>query len=126
MPYKILIVDDEPLAAQALARMCALLDHQPIIANNAGVAVRHLRQNPPDLVFLDMDMPQFSGIDLCNYIKHDPRLKAIPVVFVSANDQDQAMWEGMKAGAADYLVKPLDFDRLEAVLDKLLGTSERR
>ncbi len=121
MPYNILIVDDEPLAAQALARMVEVLGHTPHIANESGAAIRRLRQNRPDIVLADMDMPGISGADLCDYIKHDPHLKDTPVVFVSANDQDDAMWAGMKAGAADYLVKPVDLDTLERTLERLLA-----
>ncbi|MCZ7543468.1 MAG: response regulator [Anaerolineae bacterium] len=120
MPFKVLIVDDEPLAAQALARMCKLLGHDVFVAQESGPAVRFLHQRRPDIVFTDLDMPGISGLDLCDYIKHDPHLKHIPVVFVSANDQDEAMWAGMQAGAADYLVKPVDFDALEGTLSRLL------
>jgi CheY-like chemotaxis protein len=126
MSYNILIIDDELLAAQALARMCAVLGHSVHIANESGAAIRRLRQNRPDIVFLDMDMPDINGVDLCDFIKHDPHLKSIPVVFVSANDQDEAMWAGMQAGAADYLIKPVDLDTLEALIDRLLKSVSHR
>jgi DNA-binding response OmpR family regulator len=120
MQYKVLIVDDEPLAAQALARMCKFLGHDPYVATESGAAVRRLRQDPPDIVLLDVNMPGISGLDLCDFIKHDARLKAIPVVFISLNDQDEAIQAGLDAGAADYLIKPVDIDRLGEVIDQLL------
>ena len=68
MQYKVLIVDDEPLAAQALARMCKFLGHDPYVATESGPAVRRLRLDPPDIVLLDVNMPGISGLDLCDFI----------------------------------------------------------
>lgn len=109
---KCVIIDDEPLAVELLQDFVKKIDSLELINsfNNAIDAVSFINQNNIDLVFLDIQMPHFSGIDFLNTIEKKPL-----VIFTTAYS-DYAV-EGFNLGAVDYLVKPIPFHRfLKAVV----------
>ncbi|AXB56526.1 LytR/AlgR family response regulator transcription factor [Flavobacterium fluviale] len=109
---KCVIIDDEPLAVELLQDFVKKIDSLELINsfNNAIDAVSFINQNNVDLVFLDIQMPHFSGIDFLNTIEKKPL-----VIFTTAYS-DYAV-EGFNLGAVDYLVKPIPFHRfLKAVV----------
>ncbi|KAF2341635.1 LytR/AlgR family response regulator transcription factor [Flavobacterium tistrianum] len=109
---KCVIIDDEPLAVDLLQDFVKKVDTLELIStfNNAIDAVSFINQNNVDLIFLDIQMPHFSGIDFLNTIEKKPL-----VIFTTAYS-DYAV-EGFNLGAVDYLVKPIPFHRfLKAVV----------
>ncbi|MCC4922630.1 LytR/AlgR family response regulator transcription factor [Flavobacterium chungbukense] len=109
---KCVIIDDEPLAVELLQDFVKKVDSLELINsfNNAIDAVSFINQNNVDLIFLDIQMPHFSGIDFLNTIEKKPL-----VIFTTAYS-DYAV-EGFNLGAVDYLVKPIPFHRfLKAVV----------
>ncbi|MBL0735585.1 response regulator transcription factor [Flavobacterium sp. GN10] len=109
---KCVIIDDEPLAVELLQDFVKKVDTLELINtfNNAIDAVSFINQNNVDLIFLDIQMPHFSGIDFLNTIEKKPL-----VIFTTAYS-DYAV-EGFNLGAVDYLVKPIPFHRfLKAVV----------
>ncbi|MNK32592.1 Transcriptional regulatory protein YehT [compost metagenome] len=109
---KCVIIDDEPLAVDLLQDFVQKVDALELIStfNNAIDAVSFINQNNVDLIFLDIQMPHFSGIDFLNTIEKKPL-----VIFTTAYS-DYAV-EGFNLGAVDYLVKPIPFHRfLKAVV----------
>ncbi|UPZ17410.1 LytR/AlgR family response regulator transcription factor [Flavobacterium humidisoli] len=109
---KCVIIDDEPLAVDLLQDFVKKVDALELVStfNNAIDAVSFINQNNVDLVFLDIQMPHFSGIDFLNTIEKKPL-----VIFTTAYS-DYAV-EGFNLGAVDYLVKPIPFHRfLKAVV----------
>lgn len=109
---KCVIIDDEPLAVDLLQDFVKKVDVLELVStfNNAIDAVSFINQNNIDLVFLDIQMPHFSGIDFLNTIEKKPL-----VIFTTAYS-DYAV-EGFNLGAVDYLVKPIPFHRfLKAVV----------
>lgn len=103
---KCVIIDDEPLAVELLEDFVRKVDSLELIStfNNAIDAVSFINQNSVDLIFLDIEMPHFSGIDFLNTIEKKPL-----VIFTTAYS-DYAV-EGFNLGAVDYLVKPIPFHR---------------
>jgi DNA-binding LytR/AlgR family response regulator len=103
---KCVIIDDEPLAVELLEDFVGKVDSLELIStfNNAIDAVSFINQNNVDLIFLDIQMPHFSGIDFLNTIEKKPL-----VIFTTAYS-DYAV-EGFNLGAVDYLVKPIPFHR---------------
>jgi DNA-binding LytR/AlgR family response regulator len=103
---KCVIIDDEPLAVELLEDFVRKIDSLELIStfNNAIDAVSFINQNNVDLIFLDIQMPHFSGIDFLNTIEKKPL-----VIFTTAFS-DYAV-EGFNLGAVDYLVKPIPFHR---------------
>lgn len=109
---KCVIIDDEPLAVELLEDFVKKVDSLELVNtfNNAIDAVSFINQNNIDLIFLDIQMPHFSGIDFLNTIEKKPL-----VIFTTAYS-DYAV-EGFNLGAVDYLVKPIPFHRfLKAVV----------
>lgn len=103
---KCVIIDDEPLAVELLEDFVGKIDSLELVTtfNNAIDAVSFINQNNVDLIFLDIQMPHFSGIDFLNTIEKKPL-----VIFTTAYS-DYAV-EGFNLGAVDYLVKPIPFHR---------------
>ncbi|GGE97699.1 LytR/AlgR family response regulator transcription factor [Flavobacterium limi] len=109
---KCVIIDDEPLAVDLLKDFVSKVDSLELIStfNNAIDAVSYINQNNVDLIFLDIQMPHFSGIEFLNTIEKKPL-----IIFTTAYS-DYAV-EGFNLGAVDYLVKPIPFHRfLKAVV----------
>ena len=123
LPAKVLAVDDDP---QILDLLKGLLD--PTGAQIIGVSRplefwEALEDNAPDLVVLDVDMPEASGIELCRAIRSDPRWNGIPVVFLTSHKDPETVQQLFLAGADDYVAKPVVGDEMVTrVLNRLERT----
>jgi CheY-like chemotaxis protein len=115
----VLIVDDDTNMGQTLADMVGLFDWTTQVVTSPRAAIESLQRNPPSLILLDLNMPGVDGMEVCRYIKRDPVAGDTPVVFVTAEDDPGTKARAREAGAMDYLVKPVDIDRLEELLEKL-------
>ncbi|NRT11739.1 LytTR family DNA-binding domain-containing protein [Flavobacterium sp. 14A] len=108
---KCVIIDDEPLAVDLIKEFVSKVEALDLVYtfNNAIDAIAVINQNPVDLIFLDIEMPHFSGIDFLNAIDKKPL-----IIFTTAYENYAV--EGFNLGAVDYLVKPIPFNRfLKAV-----------
>lgn len=122
----ILCVDD---AADLLALMGKALgeDYQVITANNAGDAISAAMGEPrPDLILLDIDMPDVSGLEVCQALKGEPQTAGIPVVFLTARNTMQQQVEGFETGAVDYITKPFNAFVLRARVRIHVALASRR
>ncbi|MBT9589245.1 response regulator transcription factor [bacterium] len=119
----ILVVDgEEPI----LESVCFTLEHdgyQVVPAANAATALDYLSENMPDLVILEMTLPDRSGLDLCRYVR---ALGETPILMVSARDSVEDRVLGLDSGADDYLVKPFRFRELLARVGALLRRSQKQ
>jgi CheY-like chemotaxis protein len=115
----VLVVDDDATMAQAIADMVTLFDWKTQIALGPRPALQAIQAKPPALILLDLNMPGVDGFEVCRFIKRDPIAGKTPVVFVTAEDAPSMQEKAKEAGASDYLIKPIDIDRLEVILDKL-------
>jgi DNA-binding response OmpR family regulator len=108
---RILIVDDEPINIQVLER--ALVNKYDICsANNGYEAIRQVKEQKPDLILLDVMMPDLNGFDVCKIIKSDENFADIPILFLTAMDTISGEVTGLQLGGIDYLSKPVNFDLL--------------
>jgi DNA-binding NtrC family response regulator len=111
----VLVVDDEPALREVLSLRLGTWGHQVRAAADVAEAARALREERPDLVLSDVVLPDASGLELLRLVKgHDP---AIPVIMITAHGHVETAVEAMKAGAADFLTKPLAYEALRAQLD---------
>ncbi len=110
---KILIADDSPTAAALLQRMLAPLGHTILLVSDGEEAVRRIQHEHPDLVILDIIMPKMNGFQLCRTIRSDPELKDLPIIVVTSMDRESDRYWGLKQGADEYLVKPVDASVLQ-------------
>ena len=115
----VLIVDDDTIMAQTVADMVSLFDWDAKIVHGPGSAMKMIWAKPPALILLDLNMPGVDGMEVCRYIKRDPIAQETPVIFVTAEDDPSIMAKAKEAGASDYLIKPIDIDKLESILEGL-------
>src|ERR1700678_2433356 len=107
-PGRVLIVDDERQNRRLLEVMLATEGLELLTATSGEEALAMVAHEPPDLVLLDVLMPGMDGYDVTRQIKGNPLTKHIPVILVTAEGDRNARMLGLKAGAEDFLTKPVD------------------
>jgi two-component system, NtrC family, response regulator AtoC len=123
MISKILIVEDDPSHLEILRRHLERCGHEVEATESAEQALSRFNRFAPHLVLSDLRMPGMSGFDLLRKLKADAA--DVTVVLMTAFDDMQTAIDAMKEGAYDYLVKPLDLERLEAIVDSALDQRRR-
>jgi putative two-component system response regulator len=116
MTSTILIVDDDPAGRHTLE---SILDEQGYhleMAENGVQALEKARQFLPDVILLDVMMPEMDGFEVCQRIRNDPTLAEIPIIMLTALDDRKSLLDGLEAGADDYITKPYDRYELRARL----------
>lgn len=108
----ILAVDDEPVNLQFISSVLKE-DYNVFTATNGYDAISQLRTHMPDLILLDVMMPDIDGFDVCKIIRSDALLADIPIIFQTAFDSHEGQLRGLKFGAIDYITKPLDIELLK-------------
>ncbi|NEO83098.1 MAG: response regulator [Spirulina sp. SIO3F2] len=106
-PAQILIVEDSPTNRQILSDSLEKAGYIVLIARNGKEALAQLKETQPELILLDVMMPELDGFETCRLIKANPQLQDIPIVFITALTETEHKVLGLKLGAVDYLSKPL-------------------
>ncbi|AXJ01429.1 Response regulator receiver domain-containing protein [Cyclonatronum proteinivorum] len=106
MPVNVLIVDDEPNIVISLEFLMAQNGLTPFIARSGEQAIDFLEDKVPDVVLLDVMLPNRSGFDILQYIRRNERLKNIKVIMLTARGREQDVSKGMDLGADAYVTKP--------------------
>ncbi|MFC1628496.1 response regulator [Gemmatimonadota bacterium] len=104
----ILVVDDEDRNRELLRDLLEVQGHEVVEAENGGTALEVVRNNPPDVILLDVMMPVMDGYEVCQRLKDDMETAHIPVIMVTALQEREDRIRGIKAGANDFLTKPID------------------
>jgi CheY-like chemotaxis protein len=107
-PSKVLVVDDDPEIVTFLSTLLELEGIESSVATSAAAALEQLQQGRPDLVLLDIAMPDRDGIDLCKELKSDPRTAEVPVFVVSARPGKDVVERALAAGAEEFIRKPFE------------------
>jgi CheY-like chemotaxis protein len=104
----VLVVDDNLQNLELLQVYLEDIDCQTIPAHDGIEALEIIRENPPDLVLLDVMMPKMSGFEVCKKIKNDPKTTDIPVIMVTALNEFRDIERGIDSGTDDFLSKPIN------------------
>ena len=110
----ILLVDDSKTELHFLSDLLGRRGYHVRTAENGEEAMRRLGEAKPDLILMDVVMPGQNGFQLTRAITRDPRFEAVPVIMCTSKNQETDKVWGMRQGARDYLVKPVDADELIA------------
>jgi len=110
----ILIVDDTPTLAMLLMRMLTERGYNSRSALSGKLALQAARSDPPDLILLDISMPEMSGYEVCEQLKGDATLKDIPVIFISGLNDAIDKVKAFHVGGVDYVTKPFQFEEVHA------------
>lgn len=123
---KVMLVEDNPEDVAFTKRVLKhnKLDKDLVLASNGMQALEELdkkasEKNLPNLILLDINLPDISGIELLTRIKRDARFSRIPVVILTGSNEDADIQKSYDLGASSYLVKPIFNDALMLVIDKL-------
>lgn len=119
----VLAADDDPVIRRLLEVNLELEGYEVVLAEDGADAVAKATEHRPDVILLDVMMPNMDGWDACRALKADDDLKDVPVVFLSARARDADVTEGTRAGAEAYITKPFDPIDLLDLLSDLLESS---
>lgn len=111
-PINILLVDDNIENLRLLVKMLSQLGYKVQPANQSSLALALARTNPPDLILLDIMMPEINGYEVCQQLKSDPKTQEIPVIFLSVLDDPMDKIKAFKVGGADYITKPFQIQEV--------------
>ena len=109
----ILIADDNPDNLKVLSSMLEAEQYDVRVAVDGVQALASIRRSSPDLVLLDIHMPNKDGYEVCEELKRDPALEHIPVIFISALSEPFNKVQGFQKGGVDYIEKPFQIDPLK-------------
>lgn len=110
----ILIVDDNAHNIQLLGKILSGEGYTLGVAENGKAALAFIEDCQPDLILLDIMMPEMDGYEVCEILKSDTRTKHIPIIFLTAKADEDSIVRGFKAGAIDYVTKPFNSSELLA------------
>lgn len=113
-PASILVVDDTPANLQVLSGMLKDRGYRVRPVPNGRLALGAARNEPPDLILLDINMPEMNGFEVCEQLKADADLRAVPVIFISALTDTFDKVKAFRLGGVDYITKPFQFEEVEA------------
>jgi CheY-like chemotaxis protein len=116
----VIVVEDEPDAAELFAEMMRVSGYRVLKTYSSTPAISLIGKEHPDVVILDIMMPDISGLEVLRFMRRDPKLKSTPVIVVSARSMPSDIKEGLEAGATIYLTKPVGYLDLKKSVDRVL------
>ena len=122
---RILIVDDSPTQLIGIQRIVEKLGHQTLTAEDGAAGVALAKAELPDLILMDVVMPNLNGFQATRQLSREGSTRDIPVVLVTTKDQDTDRMWGMRQGARAYLTKPFAEADLSVVIGRLLGSEQQ-
>lgn len=115
-PTRILVVDDQPMNVEILRISLGRIGYEVLCAGDGREALHLIGTESPDLVLLDVMMPELSGLDVLRMVRDQPETADLPVILVTGLGETEDIVEGMQLGANDYITKPINFPILQARL----------
>lgn len=117
----VMIIEDEPDAAELFGEMMRVNGFRVIKMFSSTPAIPMIKQEKPDVILLDIMMPDISGLEVLRFMQREPELAKIPVIVVSAKSMPSDIKSGLEAGAAMYLTKPVGFQDLKNAVEQVLN-----
>lgn len=119
---RILIVDDSPSQLMGIRRIVESLGHEALTAEDGAAGVEAAKRELPDLILMDVVMPNLNGFQATRSITRDPATKHIPVILVTTKDQETDKVWGMRQGARAYITKPFSDTELSETISTAIAT----
>ena len=117
---KILVVDDQPENINLIKKYFTRHPYDISSALDGNSALELVKENPPDLILLDVMMPGIDGFEVCKILKNDPKTRLIPIIMVTSLDRAENRIKGIEVGVDDFLSKPVNFPELKTRVASLL------
>lgn len=122
----IMVVDDTPENLQLLQTMLQASGFRVVLFPGGRLALASATRTPPDLILLDINMPEMNGFEVCERLKADEKLKEIPIIFISALNEAEDKVRAFAAGGVDYVTKPFQFEEVQARINTHLSLCDAR
>ena len=121
---RILIVDDSPSQLLGIQRIVEKLGHESLTAEDGAAGVEVAKRELPDMVLMDVVMPNLNGFQATRTLSREATTRHIPVILVTTKDQDTDRMWGLRQGAKAYLTKPFSEDELAEVIERIFNARE--
>jgi chemosensory pili system protein ChpA (sensor histidine kinase/response regulator) len=121
---RILVVDDSVTVRKVTTRLLERNGMEVLTAKDGVDALSVLQEHKPDLILLDIEMPRMDGFEVATQVRHDSRLKEIPIIMITSRTGDKHRERAMSIGVNEYLGKPFQEDILLSTMSKLLKHEE--
>lgn len=126
MDFKVLVVEDDPDARKVLSLVLKLDGFAVASVADGHEAIAYLEQNRPNLILLDVIMPEVDGYEVCRWIRSNPSTVDVPVVMLSGKNDEKSINRGYEVGANDYLPKPIKPSKLTKLLRSVILKHSRQ
>ena len=113
----ILIAEDSLDGREMMRTLLRMKGYDVLVAEDGIQAIDMALRNSPDLIFIDLELPRLDGISVIRNLRRSTKLCGVPIIIVSGHDPRRYEAAAQAAGCTDYLMKPIDFDRLDAILE---------
>jgi len=123
MSKKILLVDDSATVLMMERMILAAERFEIVTASNGREGQEKAKSEQPDLILMDIMMPQVNGLEACKALRADPATRHIPIILVTTRGEAQSMEQGYENGCNDYVTKPVNSAELLGKVRSLLGTT---
>ena len=124
MEQKVLVVDDELGIRELLHDALTEAGYEVITARSGKEAIEVFRTKKPDLVLLDIMMPELDGFQTCEILRKDSNNASLPIIMLTAKDRESDIVQALELGADDYIIKPVDAKELLNKIDNLLSIAK--
>lgn len=115
---KVLVIEDDEYSRDALAHLLSAEGYKSVSATDGESGLQQARTNPPDVIVLDLGLPGIDGKEVIERVRRDGTLKSIPILVITAQDNDVAR-SMLRLGANAYLTKPIEFDQLTKTISDI-------
>jgi len=122
---KVMIVDDERAVAKSIQRILELDGYEVIMVTVAQEAIEKAKELRPDIILLDIMMPEISGIEACKILREQEETQTIPIIMVTARYEEETITSAIETGADDYIVKPFNPDVLKETIRHTLSLARK-
>lgn len=120
MIKKILVVDDSATIREMIKGLLEKIGFKTVMASDGVEALEAVKETNPDLIILDVNMPKMDGFRVCRLLKFDRNYRNIPIILLTAREEEENVKIGIKAGADLYLTKPIEPEKLIEAVNKFL------
>lgn len=122
---KVLVVDDEPEITDIVETFLGEAGYTVTVENHSRLAIAKAKEFKPDVVILDIMMPDIDGYAICQEIKQDPALASVPIIFLTGKDRNDDMGRSFKAGGDMFIKKPFSCERLLEIVNLVVMSTSR-
>jgi chemosensory pili system protein ChpA (sensor histidine kinase/response regulator) len=122
---RVLVVDDSVTVRKVTTRLLERNGIEVFTAKDGVDAMATMQDHKPDLILLDIEMPRMDGFEVASQVRHDSRLKEVPIIMITSRTGDKHRERAMSIGVNDYLGKPFQEDKLLATMNQLLGNGDQ-